>query len=143
LCRPDGFTGLTNTINTSAWIPNTDLTPLNPEELKDFSEKGKSKSLIAAYKVAAEDQDLQYFKNLLREHAQAIQEDIEEREAREAVKAAKAGRKKRKSEPAGAAEDVDMEDVGDDEGTAKPPKKRKKDVNSEGDEEKVSNRLTC
>jgi hypothetical protein len=121
----------------SAWIPNTDLTPLDPAEVKDFSEKGKTKSLIGAYHVAAEAHPLSYFKDMLLDHQKAMQEDQELREQREAAKAAKAGKKKRKSDAAD--DDVDMEDAnaGEEVETKKSSKKRKKDIESEGDEEKV------
>ena len=131
----------------SAWIPNTDLTPLTPEECQDVAEKGKSKSLINAYKVAAEAHDLQHFKDMLLDHERAIQEDQDRRDAREAEKAAKAAKtdtkKKRKSTDAAAADDdVDMEDVpGDEDAEVKPKgsKKRKKaEADSEAEAEKVS-----
>ena len=92
-----------DTDTTSAWIPNTDLTPLTAEECKDVAEKGKSKALIAAYQVAAENHDLQHFKEILAEHENALQAEAEKREQREAEKVAKADRKKRKSDAAAVA----------------------------------------
>jgi len=105
--------------------------------MANVSEKGKTKSLILAHKVAAEGHDLQYFKNMLLEHEQALaadEEAIRERDAaKEAAKAAKKEKKpKRKSEAAD--EDVEMEVVEDD---SKKSKKRKKAAESD-DEEKVS-----
>lgn len=121
----------------SAWIPNTDLNTLDPEDVKDFSEKGKAKSLIGAYQVAAEGHPLQHFKEVLQAHQDAMQEDIELQEQRAAEKTAKADKKKRKSEVAD--EDVEMDDVEADEEitTKKSSKKRKKALESEGDEDKV------
>ncbi|KAI9873921.1 MAG: hypothetical protein M1823_007804, partial [Watsoniomyces obsoletus] len=55
--------------NEFAWIPNTDLSPLTAEECKDVKEKGKGKALLAAYEVAAEAHNLDYFKEMLAEHA--------------------------------------------------------------------------
>jgi dihydroorotase-like cyclic amidohydrolase len=127
----------------SAWLPNTELTNLDPEECKDFSEKGKTKSLIQAYHVAAEGNDLEHFKAMLLDHQKAMQEDQERRDARETAKAEKAERaekKKRKSEAAEEDEDVDMEDA-EEEGKSEPKKsskKRKKEVESDGEDEKVS-----
>lgn len=132
----------------SAWIPNTDLTPLDPESCKDVPEKGKQKNLIAAYKVASENHDLQYFKSLLADHQRAVQQELEEREAAAAAKAAakaekeekKKQQKKRKSEVvSGDAEDAEMAD-GDEEGGKKPKsaKKRKKETESDVETEKVS-----
>lgn len=105
--------------------------------MANVSEKGKTKSLVLAHKVAAEGHDLQYFKNMLLEHSQALaadEETLREREqAKEAAKAAKKEKKpKRKSEAA--EEDVEMEDVEDEN---KKSKKRKKAAESD-DEEKVS-----
>jgi hypothetical protein len=106
------------------------------------SEKGKTKSLIQAYHVAAEGHGLEHFKTMLADHQKAMQEDQERREAREAAKTGKPDRgdkKKRKSEIAEEDEDVDMED--EEEEAKSPPKKaskkRKKEVESDAEEEKV------
>ncbi|KAK6364884.1 hypothetical protein LTS17_011788 [Exophiala oligosperma] len=114
--------------NEFAWIHNTDLTPLNPEDCKDVPEKGKSKNLLAAYQVASEGHDIDFFKNMLNEHNAALQADIDAKEAREAEKAAKADKKKRKSE---AKVDTDVE-MGDAEAAPKKSsKKRKKEADSD------------
>ncbi|KAK2877281.1 hypothetical protein FQN49_001286 [Arthroderma sp. PD_2] len=120
--------------NEFAWIPNADLTPLNPEDCKDISEKNKSKALIAAYHVAAEGHDLDHFKTMLADHERALKEDLEEKEAKAAAKAAKQDKKKRKSmEVADEPEDEEMEDAGE---KKKSSKKRKKDLESEGEHDK-------
>ena len=124
----------------SAWIPNTDLSPLDPITCQDVSEKGKTKSLIAAYKVAAENNDLAHFKNMLSDHQAAIQQEEEELEAQAAAKAAakaekEAKKSKRKSMQIN--DDVDMEDA-DEPKQPKSSKKRKKDTDAEA-EEKVRN----
>jgi hypothetical protein len=108
--------------------------------MAEVPEKGKSKSLIAAHKVAAENHNLEYFKEMLLAHTEAIaaeeQAQKERDAAKEAAKAAKKDKKvKRKSEAAD--EDVDMEDVDDD---SKKSKKRKKAV--ESDDETVSRLYT-
>ncbi|ETI27356.1 hypothetical protein G647_09546 [Cladophialophora carrionii CBS 160.54] len=121
--------------NEFVWISNTDLTPLSPEDCKDVPQKGKSKQLLEAYKVAAEGHDLLHFKKTLDEHYNAVQQDIEAKEAKEAEKAAKAERKKRKSEVKADAEDVDMEDVDADPEPKKSSKKRKKEVDDDDDED--------
>lgn len=128
--------------SASAWLPNTELTRLNPEQCKNFPERGKTKSLVQAYHVAAEGHDLEYFKDMLLDHQKAMQEDQERREAREAAKAERAERadkKKQKGEAAEGDEDVDMEDAEEETKSEpkKPSKKRKKEAESEGDEEKV------
>ena len=107
------------------------------EECKDATEKGKTKTLIEAYKVAAEGHDLAYFKEMLADHMHAMQEDNEARAEREAKKANKAKRKS-VAEPAVVEADDGMEideEVGE---TTKPKnKKRKKSLDSDGGEEKV------
>lgn len=113
----------------SGWIPNTDLTPLEPEQCKDVPEKGKTKALLEAYKVAAEGHDIDHFKNMLMEHESFVQQEEEVRAQKEAEKAAKAEKKKRKSEVK-ADDDVEMEDA-DEEAPKKSSKKRKKDAGSD------------
>ncbi|KIW86897.1 uncharacterized protein Z519_12519 [Cladophialophora bantiana CBS 173.52] len=121
--------------NEFVWIHNTDLTPLTPEECNDVPEKGKGKALLGAYKVAAEGHDLQYFKNMLDEHAAALQAEIDAKEAREAEKVAKAEKKKRKSEAKAEPEDVEMEEAEADAEPKKSSKKRKKEADEEEDED--------
>ncbi|ETN42900.1 uncharacterized protein HMPREF1541_02058 [Cyphellophora europaea CBS 101466] len=126
--------------NEFAWIPNTDLADLDPEQCKNASEKGKTKALVAAYAVAAENHDLDHFKNMLAEHAKAMEEDEirkhEEQQAKlEAKSKAKADKKKRKSEPKPKAadddEDLEMADVDDSAEVKKSSKKRKKVADSD------------
>lgn len=116
----------------SAWIPNTDLTPLNTEECKDIQEKGKAKSLYQAYQVAAENHDLQHFKDMLINHQKAMQEDQERKEARQAAKVAKAEKKSKRKSTEGE-DEMDL----DEEEKPKSAKKRKKAVDSDGENEKV------
>lgn len=117
----------------SAWIPNTQLNPLEAEECKDVSEKNKSKLLLNAYKIAAEGHDLQYFKNILADHQAALEHEIQEREAQEEAKAAAKAEKKGKRKSKGADADVDVEDD-----KKKGAKKRKKDADTDGEADKVS-----
>ena len=102
----------------------------------DVEEKGKSKQLYAAFKVAAEKHDLAHFKQLLDEHQKAIQDDEDAKIEREAKKA---GKQKRKSGAATAqAEKVDEMDMDEDVEEEKPKaKKRKKSLADEGGDEKV------
>lgn len=129
--------GLTNAY--SAWIPNTDLAPLSPEDCKAVPPQKKTKALIAAYEVAAEGHDLQHFKSLLADHARALEEDEEAREAAAAEKAAKAeSKKKRKSEVKAVDEDTEMADADAEAPAKKSSKKRKKEADSDDEEtEKV------
>ena len=126
--------------NEFAWMPNTELTPLDPddESVKAPPEKGKSKMLLAAYTKAAEANDLQHFKTMLVEHQKALQQDIEDREALAAEKAAaKKSKKSRKSSDA-VVEDADEMDVDDDEAAEKPKSKKRKKADDSDNEEKVS-----
>lgn len=118
-------------------MPNTDLTPIAPEDCKDVDPKGKSKPLQDAYRIASEDHVLQDFKDILSEHQEAVNEDIARKEEKEAKKVAKAEKARRKSEVAAAADEDDM-DI-DEEEVAKPKsKKRKKAVESDDEDEKVT-----
>ncbi|KAJ6103292.1 hypothetical protein N7486_005719 [Penicillium sp. IBT 16267x] len=115
--------------NEFAWIPNTNLKPLDPAECKEVSEKNKSKGLLSAYKVAAEGHDLKHFKSLLADHQAAVQQEIEEEEREEEEKAkakAEKAAKKNKRKSKGAETDVEMEDA-DEAKPSKATKKRKKD----------------
>lgn len=130
------------------------MTSLDPESCKNVSEKGKQKQLIAAYKVAAEGHDLQYFKNLLAEHQRAVQQEFADREAAAAEKAAlkaqkeaqKEARKeaakekeeKKKKRKSTAAEgDAETARAADGGKKAKATKKRKKDNESDAEGDKV------
>lgn len=92
--------------------------------------------------MAAEGHGLDHFKAMLLDHQKALQEDLDRREARESAKVQKAERaekKKRQSEAAEDDEDVEMEDV-EEESKSEPKKsakKRKKEVESDGEGEKV------
>ncbi|KAB8237984.1 PWWP domain protein [Aspergillus alliaceus] len=125
--------------NEFAWIPNTDLTPLDPATCKEVSEKGKSKLLLAAYAVAADGHDLKHFKSLLADHQRAMEQEEEEREAQAAAKAAAKAEKdakknKRKSMEVIDDEDVDMEDADEEAKKPKSSKKRKKDTEADAEE---------
>lgn len=121
-------------------MPNTELTPLDVESVTEAPEKGKSKLLLAAYEKAAEQQDLDYFKEMLVDHQKAIQEDQEAQAEKEAKKASKA---KRKSvDTAAVTASVDDMDIDEEVPEPKPKsKKRKKEVESDIGEEKVSVQL--
>ncbi|MCJ1389296.1 hypothetical protein MMC18_002152 [Xylographa bjoerkii] len=124
--------------NEFAWIINSELSPLTPEECKDIADKGKSKSLLEAYKIAAEGHDLAYFKTMLADHMAAMQEDADERAEREAKKASKAKRKSGEvSAPPADDGDADEMDVDAEGADSKPKsKKRKKSLESDGEEAK-------
>ncbi|KAL9036070.1 MAG: hypothetical protein Q9214_006298, partial [Letrouitia sp. 1 TL-2023] len=102
---------------------------------KDTTEKGKSKPLLAAYEKAAEQNGLDYFKDMLADHQKAVKEDLEAQAERDAKKAHKS---KRKSTDVTMedAEDMDVDDEA--EGPKPKSKKRKKEFDSDGDEKPAS-----
>jgi len=99
----------------SGWIPNYDLIDMDVDEVGNVTASMR-KDLAAAHLLAAEQHDLQYFKDILTSFM--AQRDAE-REAKEAAKAEKkakkaAGKKEKKTPKIvedGEAEDVDMADA--------------------------------
>ena len=121
----------------SSWEANTSLQPLDLDAIKKEVEAGnntkKGRALWEAYEIAAQGNDLDYFKTMLQEHEQAMQIDQEEKEE---VTIKKKEKGKRKSNAVDESEDVEMEDDGEVK-KLKSSKKRKKDAESEGESEKV------
>ncbi|KAK4550392.1 hypothetical protein LTR36_003359 [Oleoguttula mirabilis] len=137
--------------NEFSWMINTALTPLKPEECNTMPKTKMTKALQNAYKLAAEDKDLAYYKSLLaqwQEEEKRFAEEYAELEAEEArlaeerVKAAEeAGKeeeeeatKKEKKKKAPrkskvADDDIEMEDAE----LPKSSKKRKKEVDSDAE----------
>ena len=116
------------------------LEPLDIEKVKEETPDKKTKAYWEAHKVAMEEHVLQYFKDMLAEHESAIKQDRKEKAEKEAKKNAKKDPNRRKSKDKAAEEDdYDMDDVEDEEGELKSKggKKRKKDVESEGEAIKV------
>jgi hypothetical protein len=108
----------------SVWHPNSEIRPLDMDELKDIVSRDdqgkKSKTLWSAFQVAAEEHDLDYFKSMLLEHERRVIQERQEQEDKEAKKEQQSAKKaSRKSIPA--TEDVEMEDVASD---AAPKKKK-------------------
>lgn len=126
--------GLKFTNDDSAWITNTELTPLTAEECQEVDEKHKPKGLLAAYKVGAEGHDLDFFKQMLADHEKAVEED-RARKAEADLK--KKSKSKRKSSTADE-NDADEMEVDEETAESKPKtKKRKKSVESDVTDEKV------
>ncbi|KAH0559452.1 hypothetical protein GP486_004033 [Trichoglossum hirsutum] len=123
--------------NEFAWMQNKDLEPLDLDTIGVAPEKGKGKSLIKAYQVAAERNDLQHFKTVIEEHNRAIAEDQERREAK--------GKGKGKAKPKDAhteesdseipvdevADEIEFDEDEIDGKTKGKSKKRKKDAESD------------
>lgn len=131
--------------NEFQWMVNTSLTPLDPDECNTLPKAKMTKALAEAYKVAAEGHDIDYFKDLLRQHQQDMerilqqQAEDEERRAAEAAARAEAAendeaapKEKKKKGPRkskAADEDIEMEDAD----APKSTKKRKKVDDSDAD----------
>ncbi|KAF2707779.1 hypothetical protein K504DRAFT_383308 [Pleomassaria siparia CBS 279.74] len=132
--------------NEFAWQVNTELQPFDLDEVKKEVAAGnttkKSKALWQAYEIAAKGHDLDYFKAMLNDHDKALQDELEKMavESEEEVKPEKKTGK-RKSIAAEESDDIDMEDVDGDAAPsakkAKASKKRKKDAESDGEQEKA------
>lgn len=123
----------------SAWIPNTELAPLDVESetTKNPVEKGKSKTLLAAYGKAAENNDLAHFKTMLADHQKAVEIDEELKEEKAAKKTKKTPRKSGDA-AAAVADDADEMEVDEEPAAEKPKsKKRKKADDSDDVDEKV------
>lgn len=135
-------------VSSSAWIPNTELTPLDTtaDSTQQPSEKGKTKLLLSAYAKAAEAHGLDHFRKMLADHHKALEEDLAEKEEREAEREAKKAKKnnRKSSDAVAVGADVDEMDIDSDEGVEKPkPKKRKKGTEDEALDEKVSHLSYC
>jgi hypothetical protein len=118
-----------STDSRSAWQVNTDLQPLDMDEVKDIVARGdqgkKAKKLWEAYQVAAEVHELQYFQDILDEHERIQQEEQALLLAKEEEKQAKKQKKSKAKEAVDADGDVDMADS-DAPPKKKPTNKRKK-----------------
>lgn len=134
---------------SSSWIPNTDLTLLDLEDVAETKATGKTKSLAEAYNVAREDHDLAWYKNVLLAYEQRMADEQALREEKKAKKDKKSTRKSKAMVDDGV-DDASMEDAINDGATdgeggkkAKSAKKRKKDFDSEGESTKVRENNTA
>ncbi|KAF2099640.1 hypothetical protein NA57DRAFT_75143 [Rhizodiscina lignyota] len=119
--------------NEFNWVVNTDLEPLDMDEIKaEVSKETRGKKTIAlweAYHVAAEEHTLDEFKEMLRDHEKRVAVEAEEKAAKEAKKAEKAEKaaaekeKKTPKKPAAKDEDGD-ETMGGTEGKKKSTQKK-------------------
>ena len=139
----DGLCGQLLTCLLSAWIPNTELTPLDVESELTTNpvEKGKSKTLLAAYGKAAENNGLAHFKTMLADHQKAIEIDEEIKEEKAAKKTKKPSRKSVDAAPV--ADDAEEMEIDEETAAEKPKsKKRKKAEDSDDGDEKVRTCMT-
>ncbi|KXJ95777.1 hypothetical protein Micbo1qcDRAFT_28703 [Microdochium bolleyi] len=123
--------------NEFSWTPNTDLSELDPDTVAEMTTSKMRKDLQKAHELAAENHNLEYYRDLLikfeEEREQARLERVHKAEARAAAaaeKKAKAGKpvKTPKKSKSGVDEDGDleMEDIGDDDSTTKSKTKKRK-----------------
>ncbi|KAI9689678.1 MAG: hypothetical protein M1820_010107 [Bogoriella megaspora] len=123
--------------NEFSWIVNTDLTRIDMDELQKEEQGKKPKQLWGAYEVAKENHGLPYFKDILREHEDSVEQQRQERDRKAAEKEEKAKKKaereQRKSKGKADDEDEEMEDA---EGTTKTPSRKRKKADTEGEEGK-------
>ena len=121
-------------LSTSSWTPNTDLEPIDIEEIHKAEQGKKTKSLWAAYQIAKEDHDLQYFKDMLVRHQKELEEEHERRAQEAAERQARKDKKSKRKSKDTVDEDEVMEDVPEADADAKKSKKRKKGVDEDEDE---------
>ncbi|KAI9682873.1 MAG: hypothetical protein M1829_006307 [Trizodia sp. TS-e1964] len=135
--------------NDFGWMPNTDLKKLDPDECRSIPEKGKKKDLFSAYQIAAENHNLEYFKDLLNQHIEAMQATPETKASKKSknkknVPADEVEDEEVEAEEAAEGEDLEMEDAPEDTDMEEPEveeeipskpksKKRKKGTDSDGD----------
>lgn len=140
----------------SAWMVNTTLTKLQADDcVVNEKDKKMTKALQLAYTTAAEQHDLDYYKDMLKQFQEAMKDEAEEKRLKEVERAEAEAKKAEKAEKSAADKDGkdkkarrkskaaagdDAMDVDEVDGEAKPSKKRKKDAESEGEGAKVCSR---
>ncbi|KAL1870430.1 hypothetical protein Daus18300_005116 [Diaporthe australafricana] len=119
--------------NEFGWVSNKDLVDLDPEKVVEQITPKMRKDLQLAHQIAAEEHDLDYYKDLLQQFQEEL---IEKQQAAEAKAAAAATPKKSKKQAKSSTdvEDVEMEDVDNEPSTAKAKKSDKKRKNTEDSE---------
>ena len=124
----------------SGWTVNTDLSDLDPSTVADLITPKMRKDLQAAHLLAAEHNDLDYYKNVLREFEEQRLANIE-------AKAAKARTPKKKVVETVADEDGDVEmgEAEDEEANAAEgsEKKKKSKKRKAEEDQSVSDLLRC
>ena len=111
-------------------MPNTELIDLDPETVLEGKTDKMRKDLQAAYDLAAENNDLGFYKEVL----QRYQEEQLEKERNRAAKMATPKSKKAKV-VADDDDDVEMADAADEDDSTPPPKKSAKKRKAEDDVE--------
>lgn len=123
---------------TSSWTRNTDLDELDFDAVADLVTPKMRKDLAAAHHLAAEQNSLDHYKQVLIDFQEA---KLAEQEAKAARARAKKEKSTKKSEPKVEDEDIDMPDADVQEGEESEGKKTTKKRKAE-DEGAVSTNLT-
>lgn len=145
--RVCGHFGISANRPNSAWVVNTELQEFDVESIKkDLEGDNRGKKSLAlwnAYQVAAQEHDLEWYKNMLVQHEKEVIELMEaeakaETERNEKMREKEEKKKARLSKSGKDGEgDVDMEGAGGAAPKKKVERKRKKSVGDAGDEDKV------
>lgn len=124
VCHVSSINKLTSCLY-SGWVPNSDLIELDPATVLDVKMDKMRKDLQAAHKLASENHDLEYYKEVLQQYQEEL---LEQEQAKAAKAAAKAATPSKKKAQASADEDadVDMADADDAEAPAKEKKAKKR-----------------
>ncbi|KAK8019675.1 PWWP domain-containing protein [Apiospora arundinis] len=128
--------------NEFSWTRNTDLAELDPDTVKDMISPKMRKDLQQAHILAAEQNNVEYYKGILSDYQQAKLADEEAKAAKAAAKKEKTEKKSKKSEATAVDddEDVEMADAGDDDDV--PVKKPKSSKKRKADEETATPQRT-
>ncbi|KAI1828096.1 hypothetical protein F4861DRAFT_490614 [Xylaria intraflava] len=112
--------------NEFSWIPNTDLTGLDPSTVTGLITAKMRKDLQSAHELAAKSHNLDYYKDVLREFE-------EQRLAKNEPKKSKPKTPKKSSKPTDEDGDMEMIDVGDE--AEEPSKKKSKSKKRKAEDE--------
>lgn len=112
-------------------MSNKDLIDLDPEKVLEQTNAKMRKDLVTAHELAAEHNDLDYYKSILHQFQEEMIKKQEEADAKAAAAAAAAATPKssKKKSKAPADDDLEMDDMDDEEPAPKKGNKRK---NAEG-----------
>lgn len=123
----------------SGWIPNYDLLDLDLDTCADNLPSGMRKDLQQAHQLAAEKHDLEFYKQVLKDFQENQVAEMEAKAAAKLAKTASKSKKKAKANTDEENEDVDMVDVGGEDGgeeetSSKPKSSKKRKAGTDADE---------
>ncbi|KAI5923274.1 hypothetical protein F4810DRAFT_213734 [Camillea tinctor] len=115
--------------NEFSWTPNTDLSELDAETVTDLITPKMRKDLQSAHQLAAEQNDLNYYKNVLREFEEQRLAKLEAKNNKK--KTPKKGKAPEAIDEDGDIEMADAEEGGEDETSEKKSKSKKRKAEEE------------